>query len=364
MSVTRWMNFGAGPAALPLPVLEEVQSELLDFQGTGMSVLEVSHRSPEYEAVHDEAIALAKELLGLGDAFDILLLGGGATAQFAMLPMNVLFEGKSADYVITGSWAEKAYEVARGIGQVHVAATTENPDKTYTRIPEVHEISPTPGAAYIHLTSNNTIFGTQWQTLPKIEGPLVIDMSSDILSRRLVVSQCAMIYAGAQKNLGPAGVTLIAIRKDFLAKCSDRLPSPFSYQNHAEHRSLSNTPPCFAIYIAGKTMKWIKDEGGLAEIEQRNRCKAELLYGTIDAHADFFRAPVVPGSRSCMNVVFRLPTPELEKRFLAEAGAERMVGLKGHRSVGGVRASIYNAVPFAWVEALTSFMGEFARRNG
>jgi phosphoserine aminotransferase len=359
------MNFGAGPAALPLPVLEEAQAELLDFRGTGMSVLEISHRSPEYLEVHEKTIANAKELLGIGDDFEVLLLGGGATAQFAMLPMNALWRGRTGDCVITGSWAQTAYAIAAGIGKVHIAATTENAaDKTFTRIPRADELSLARNAAYLHLTSNNTIFGTQWRTLPKVETPLAVDMSSDILSRPLDVSRCAVIYAGAQKNLGPAGVTLIAIRKGFLAQCDKSLPIPFSYRHHAEKKSLSNTPPCFAIYMVGKMLEWAKNEGGLAEMERRNRRKAELLYLAIDSLNGFIRAPVERESRSWMNVVFRLATPALEERFLTEAEDHGMTGLRGHRSVGGIRASIYNGVPLAWVESLASFMLEFARRNG
>lgn len=360
----RSMNFGAGPAAIPRPVLEEVQAELLDYQGTGMSILEMSHRSKEYSAIHDEAMALTRELLGLGDDFEILLLGGGATAQFAMLPMNLRASGGTGNYVLTGSWSVKAHRIAAGIAPAHVAATTECPEtKTFARIPKPDELAITADASYLHLTSNNTIFGTQWQALPDVDAPLVVDMSSDILSRSVDGSRCAMIYAGAQKNLGPAGVTLVAIRKDFLQRCDETLPEPFNYKHQAAKKSLSNTPPCFAIYIVGKTLKWIRNEGGPVEMERRNREKAGLLYRTIEEHADFYRAPVAPDSRSAMNVVFRLPTPELEQRFLAEAQAERMTGLKGHRSVGGIRVSIYNGVPREWVDVVMSFMREFARRN-
>jgi phosphoserine aminotransferase len=359
----RAMNFNAGPACLPLSVLEEVQAEMLDFAGSGMSIMEISHRSAEYDKVHQATQSAFKEILGLGDDYAVIFFGGGATTQFTLVAMNYLKAGVVGDYLLTGAWSQKAYKEARLIGSANVAATTEVEGK-FTRIPKPEEIRGSDHAAYLHLTSNNTIFGTQWQTFPKVKVPLVADMSSDFLWRPINAKDFALIYAGAQKNLGPAGVAVVLVRKEFLAQANDKLPSMFSYKVQAEAQSLYNTPPCLSIYVVGKVLQWIKDQGGLATIEQRNRKKASTLYQTIDDLADFYRSPVAQDSRSTMNVVFTLPTAELETQFLAKAKAAGMVGLKGHRSVGGVRASIYNAVPQAWVEALCSLMREFARTQG
>ena len=359
----RALNFGAGPAALPLPVLQEAAAELLDFAGSGMSILEISHRSPEYDKVHNETQALLKELLGVGDNYKVLFLGGGASTQFAMLPMNFLAQGKVADYLVTGSWSKSALKEAKIIGQANVAASTEQ-DAKFTRIPRPEECKYTSGAAYVHLTSNNTIFGTQWQQFPQVKAPLVADMSSDFFWRPFDAKSFSMIYAGAQKNLGPAGVTVVLLRDDFLAQAKEGLPTMLSYKTHADKNSLYNTPPCFAIYLVGLTLKWLKGKGGLAAMEKANREKGDLLYGTIDRHADFYRAPVEKDSRSYMNVVFRLPSEELEKRFVEEAKKEGMTGLKGHRSVGGIRVSTYNAVGIEWVRSITQLMENFVKRNG
>jgi phosphoserine aminotransferase len=361
--MTRTMNFNPGPACLPLPVLEAAQREFLDFGGSGMSVLEVSHRSPEYDKVHTETSALMRELLGLGDDYHVIFLGGGASTQFAMLALNLLGDDKVGDYLVTGSWSKKALKEGKIIGVANVAATTEV-DGKFTRVPKPEECKFTPGAAYVHLTSNNTIAGTQWHTFPETEAPLIADMSSDLLWRPFDAKKFSLIYAGAQKNLGPAGVTVVILKNDLLGRCAEGLPTMLSYKTHVEKQSLFNTPPCFAIYLVNKVLHWVKDQGGLAAMERQNRAKGELLYGTIDKHAGFFRAPVEKESRSFMNVVFRLPSEELEKKFVAEGKERRMNGLKGHRSVGGIRVSTYNAVSLEWVKAVTDFMEDFVKRNG
>jgi phosphoserine aminotransferase len=360
--MARKMNFNPGPACLPLPALEKASEDLIDFSGTGMSILEVSHRSPEYDEVHTRTQKLIKELLGVGDDYHVLFLGGGASTQFAMVPMNFLGEGQSADYVVTGSWAKKAIKEAKILGQANVAASTEE-DGKFTRVPKPSECEFSSRAAYAHITTNNTIFGTQWHELPSTEAPLVADMSSDIFWRPIDASRFDLIYAGAQKNLGPAGVTVVVIRDAMLQKCRDGVPTMLSYKTHAEKNSLFNTPPCFPIYMVMRTLEWVQSEGGLEEMERRNRKKAELIYGTIDDNPDFFRAPVDEDSRSYMNVVFRLPSEDLEKKFI-EAGKEAgMSGLKGHRSVGGIRVSIYNAVEVAWVEKIVDLMKSFAKKG-
>jgi phosphoserine aminotransferase len=358
----RTANFNPGPACLPEEVLQETAAELLDFAGTGMSVLECSHRSPEYDKVHRGTQALIKELLGLGDDYHVLFFGGGASSQFAIVPMNLLGAGQTADYILTGAWSKKALKEAKLYGQTNVAATTEV-DGRFARIPTQDELKLTQGAAYVHLTSNNTIFGTQWKRFPEVSAPLVADMSSDFLSRAFDAKKFALIYVGAQKNIGPAGVTVVIVRDDMLARCPANIPAMFHYPTQAKEASLYNTPPCFAIYIVGKVCAWTKAQGGVAAVERENERKAKLLYDTIDARPDFFRAPVAKDSRSLMNVVFRLPTEDHEKRFIAEAKAREMVGIKGHRSVGGIRVSIYNAAPYAWVERMTQLMNDFAAKG-
>ncbi|MFE8600415.1 3-phosphoserine/phosphohydroxythreonine transaminase [Archangium violaceum] len=361
----RVINFNAGPAGLPLPALERAREELLDFQGSGMSIMEHSHRGKEYESVHNEAISLLTELLGIPDTHQVLFLTGGASQQFAQVPMNFLPPGASADYLMTGVWSEKAYEEAKLVGQARIAATTVLPDKRYVRVPRQDELQLDPHAAYVHLTSNNTIYGTQWHRWPEVGNvPLVADMSSDFLWKPMDVSRFAFIYAGAQKNLGPSGVLIAVARKDFIARGRKDIPKIFRYSTHAENNSLYNTPPTLAIYLCRNVLAWAKQVGGLARLETWNREKGELLYGALDKHAGFYHAPVERESRSYMNVVFKLPTPELDDRFVAEAKKAGMVGLKGYRTMGGIRASIYNAVTVDNVKALVSFMEEFVRKNG
>jgi phosphoserine aminotransferase len=362
--MARVYNFNPGPAALPLAALERARDELVDFRGSGMSIIEHSHRGKEYEAVHDEAIALVRELLSVSDDYHVLILQGGASQQFAVVPMNLLPQGKSADYIVTGGWSEKALEEAKLVGQARVAATTAV-DGKYTRIPQKDELKLDPAAAYVHLTSNNTLFGTQWFDFPDTGSvPLVADMSSDFMWRKFDVSKFGLIYAGAQKNVGPSGIVIVLARKDLVDGGRKDIPKIFRYKTHADNRSLYNTPPTFSIYLVRNVLAWAKDQGGLGAIEKTNREKGRVLYGIIDQLPDFYRAPVEKASRSLMNVVFRLPTEALEEQFVSEAKKNKMVGLKGHRSVGGIRVSTYNAVSLEAVQALTTFMQEFAKANG
>jgi phosphoserine aminotransferase len=361
--MARVFNFNAGPAVLPLPVLEEIQRGLLDFGGTGMSILEISHRAKEYEAVNNEAEASMKELLGLGDGYKVLFLGGGASTQFAMVPLNFLPAGAQADYVITGSWSEKAYEEAVKIGQANVAATSK--ETNHDRIPKMGGIKLGASPAYVHITSNNTIFGTQWASLPSFGAtPLVADMSSDILSRPFDAKQFALIYAGAQKNLGPAGVCVVVIREDMLAKARTDIPTMLRYDIHAKNSSLYNTPPCFAVYAVMLVLRWIKAQGGLKAVEAKNKEKAGYIYNTIDGSGGFYKGHAQQDSRSLMNITFRLPNEDLEKAFASAATKEGMIGLKGHRSVGGLRASVYNAMPMEGCNKLAEFMKDFQAKNG
>lgn len=361
----RVINFNAGPAGLPLPALERARDELLDFKGSGMSIMEHSHRGKEYEAVHREAIALLTRLLGIPDTHTVVFSTGGASMQFALIPMNFLRPGTSAEYVITGGWAEKALDEARLIGTARTAATTRNPDGRYTRVPTQAEVKFEASSVYAHTTSNNTLFGTQFHTFLDTGGvPHVCDMSSDFLWRPTDVSKFDLIYAGAQKNIGPSGVVVIVARKAFLAGARTDIPKIFRYHTHAEADSLANTPPTLAIYLMRNVLSWIEAEGGLGAMERRNTKKAATLYGCLDALAGFYSAPVERASRSTMNVVFRLPSEALEETFVAEAKAAGMVGLKGHRSTGGLRASIYNAVSERDVEVLVDFMKSFAKSKG
>ena len=361
-TVTRLFNFSAGPAILPAPVVEQAQRELVSLPGVGMSILEISHRSKVFEDVLSEAEANIRSLANIPANYRVLFLQGGASLQFAMVPMNLLAAGATADYLVTGVWASKAAEEAKKIGKVHVAATTKADQ--FTRIPRAEEIALTPGAAYVHMTSNNTIYGTEWKAPPAVgDAPLVSDTSSDMFSRPIDISRHALIYSGAQKNLGPAGATLVIIREDLLARSPASLPAMLSYAVHAEHRSLYNTPPVFAIYLVGLVVKWIQAQGGLAEMARVNQRKAAKLYAEID-RTGFYHGTAQKESRSAMNVTFRLPGEELEKQFVKDAEEAGFDGLKGHRSVGGVRASIYNAFPEEGVDALTAFMREFERRNG
>jgi phosphoserine aminotransferase len=355
-------NFNAGPAMLPPEVLEQAQAELRDFQGTGMSVMEVSHRAREYEAVNARAEATFKRLLGLGDGYRVLFLQGGASTQFAMLPMNFLPPTGSADYLLTGAWAEKAYAEAAALGQARVAATTAA--EGFRRVPRPEEIDLGPNPAYVHLTSNETIQGVQWHTFPDVGGrPLVADMSSDILSRPLDASQFALIYAGAQKNLGPSGVTAVLLREGWLASANAKVPTMLRYTTHVKNNSLYNTPPTFGVYVLNLVLEWIEKGGGLAVMGERNALKARTVYEAIDRSGGFYRGHAAPESRSLMNVTFRLPSEALEKQFVAESQAAGMVGLAGHRSVGGIRASLYNAVTPEVCRVLAAFMDDFARKN-
>jgi phosphoserine aminotransferase len=361
-SATRLYNFSAGPAVLPVPVLEQAQRELISLPGVGMSVLEVSHRSKPFEEIIARAESDIRTLAEIPPNYRVLFLQGGASLQFTMVPMNLLPAGAIADYLVTGVWATKAADEAKKIGEVHIAATTKA--EQFTRIPRAEEIVLTPGAAYAHMTSNNTIYGTEWKALPQVgDVPLVSDTSSDMFSRPIDVSKHALIYSGAQKNLGPAGVTLVIIREDLLARSAASLPAMLSYAVHAENKSLYNTPPVFSIYLMGLVVKWILDQGGLDAVAIMNQAKAATLYAEID-RSGFYRGTAQKESRSLMNVTFRLPSEELEKAFVKEAEAAGFDGLKGHRSVGGIRASIYNAFPEEGVDALVSFMQEFERRNG
>ena len=372
--MSRAMNFNAGPASLPLAALERARDELLDFEGSGMSVMEHSHRGKVYERVHAEAPALVGELLELPrDTYDVLFVQGGASQAFAQIAMNFLSAGQTADYVVTGAWGEKAVAEARATakligGEVHVAGDSRE-GGTYARVPRQDELRPSAGAAYLHCTSNETIHGVEYALdaatpFPESDAPLVCDMSSDILGRRIPSTKFALIYAGAQKNIGPSGVTIVAAKKDLVARGRKDIPKIFQYRTAAENDSLYNTPPTFGIYLVRNVLGWLKEQGGVAAAEARNRKKAAYLYDAIESSGGFYRCPVEPGCRSIMNVVWRLPSEELEAAFVKEAEKERMVGLKGHRSVGGVRASIYNAVEPAWCEALAGFMKDFAKRRG
>ena len=358
----RIFNFSAGPAVLPIPVLEEAQRDLLSLPGVGMSVMEISHRSKTFDEIIGRADSGLRELLGIPKGYQVLFLQGGASLQFSMVPMNFLPPGGGADYIITGSWGKKALKEAKRVGEVNVSATMA--DGGFTRVPGQDELHLNPQAAYVHLTTNETIEGVEWKHEPEIgEVPLVADASSDILSHTIPIDKYALIYAGAQKNMGPSGVTLVIVRDDFLQRIPDGLHTMLDYRTHVENKSLYNTPNTWGIYIISLVCKWIKDKGGLAIMEKENEEKARLLYDAIDA-TDFYRGHADADCRSIMNVTYRLPSEELEKTFAAEATAQGLDGLKGHRSVGGIRASIYNAFPRAGVEALVSFMKEFERKHG
>lgn len=360
--MTRIFNFSAGPAVLPVEVLEQAQRDLLSLPGVGMSILEISHRSKPFDDIIEGCEADLRTLAGVSDHYHVLFLQGGASLQFSMVPMNLLPPQASADYVVTGAWSQKAVKEAKRVGGVRIAATTEA--ENFTRVPNGRELTLDPGAAYVHYTTNNTIFGTEFHDVPDTGSvPLVADASSDIFSRPLDVAKFALIYAGAQKNLAPAGLTLVIVRKDMLQRTPSTLPTMLQYGVHAEHKSMYNTPPVFAIYIMRLVLAWQLKQGGLAAIEKRNVRKADKLYAAID-RTGFYRGHAAKDSRSRMNVTFRLPSEELEKTFAKEATAAGLDGLKGHRSVGGMRASIYNAFPEDGVDALVQFMAEFERKNG
>ena len=355
-------NFSAGPAVLPVPVLEQAQCELLSLPGIGMSVMEISHRSKPFDEMINGAEAGLRELLGVPDGYHILFLQGGASLQFSMLAMNFLPRDASADYILTGSWGKKAVKEAKKSGQVNIAATMA--DGGFTRVPNQDELTLDPHAAYLHITTNETIEGVEWQTEPETGTvPLIADASSDILSHPIPVEKYSLIYAGAQKNMGPSGVTLVIVRDDLLQRIPDGLHTMLDYRTHVDNKSLYNTPNTWGIYIINLVCQWLKDKGGLAAMQRENLAKSQLLYDVIDA-TDFYRGHADPDSRSIMNVTFRLPSEELEKKFCAEATAQGLDGLQGHRSVGGIRASIYNAFPLDGVQALVSFMNEFEEKNG
>ena len=364
-AVHRVYNFSAGPAVMPVPVLEEIQRDLVALPRVGMSILEVSHRSKIFEGILAQAEADIRSLANVPPGYKVLFLQGGASTQFSMVPMNLLLPGATADYVDTGSWAGKAIKEAKKVGGVNVAASTG--DVSYARVPDASELKLTAGAAYLHITSNNTIEGTEFKQLPEVGGaPLVSDASSDIFSRPIDVARHGLIYAGAQKNMGPAGVTLVVIRDDLVARAAGRtkvLPTMLNYAVHAENGSLYNTPSTFAVYALGLVMKWLIGRGGLAAIAEANERKASTLYAEID-RTGFYRGTARKEDRSLMNITFRLPDEDLEKRFVKESTAAGLDGLKGHRSVGGMRASVYNAFPEEGIDALVAFMKEFERGHG
>ena len=360
--MSRIYNFSAGPAVLPLPVLEEAQRDLIELPGVGMSVMEISHRSKPFDAIIQAAEANMRKLAGIPDNYKVLFLQGGASLQFSMVPMNLLTSGSTADYIITGDWSKKALKEAKKVGATNVAASAEAGG--FKSIPKQSELKLTAGAAYVHMTSNNTIVGTQWTGTPDVGGaPLVCDASSDIFSKPIDIARYGLIYCGAQKNLGPSGVTLVIVREDLLARSADSLPSMLNYKVQAENGSLYNTPPVFGIYILGLVLKWLLSNGGLEGMAKVNTRKAGVLYAELDRTA-FWKPHADKDSRSQMNVTFRLPSEDLEKQFAKEATAAGFDGLKGHRSVGGMRASIYNAFPEAGVTALVEFMKEFEKKNG
>ena len=364
MSTTaaRIFNFSAGPAVLPVPVLEEAQRDLVTLPGVGMSVLEISHRSKAFEAILAKTEADVRALGNVPANYKVLFLQGGASLQFSMVPLNLLGPGQAADYIVTGGWAQKAVKEAKRVGTVKIAASTEG--ESFSRVPAQAELTLDPGASYVHYTTNNTIYGTEFPYVPAVGSvPLVADTSSDMFSGPIDVGKFALIYAGAQKNLAPAGVTLVIIRDDMLKRTPSTLPTMLQYPVHVENTSLYNTPPVFTIYVMRLVLAWLVRQGGLATIEKLNARKANKLYAEID-RTGFYRGHAKPDSRSRMNVTFRLPSEDLEKAFAKEATAAGLDGLKGHRSVGGMRASIYNAFPEAGVDALVQFMQEFERTHG
>lgn len=358
----RIYNFNPGPAMQPLSVLEEAQQEFLNFADSGMSIIEISHRSKQYDEIHNKAKADILELMNLGDDYDVLFCQGGASLQFNMVPQNFAVDGKIGNYILSGSFSSKAYEEAKILGDAHVAASSKEADFTY--VPKQEDIKLSDNAAYLHICNNNTIYGTEYHYIPETNGvPLIADMSSDMLSRPMDFSKFSLIYAGAQKNLGPAGVTLVVARKDFIANSPANIPTMLRYNTFAKKNSLYNTPPAFCIYMLGKVVAWIKAQGGLEVMAKRNAAKAKLIYDAIDNSRGFYRGHAAKDSRSFMNVTFRLPSEELEAKFAAEALAQGMGGTKGHRSVGGMRTSIYNAMPMEGCEKLAAFMEAFRKAN-
>lgn len=361
--MSRKYNFYPGPATMPYSVLEQIRDQIVDYHDMGMSIIETSHRSSEYDTVHQSAITLLRELLGIGDEYEVLLLGGGATLQFAMVPMNFLPDNTSCAFVVSGSWAKKAIADAKKIGAVDVLF--DGKESNYTTLPAASQVKPSGDHAYLHITSNETIGGVQWKEWPDTGSvPLIVDMSSDILSRPIPVQRFDLIYAGAQKNLGPAGVTVVIIKKELVAGCPESLPAYLSYKTHAEKNSLYNTPPVFAVFAMKLVLEWVKIQGGASALAELNDRKAALVYDAIDDAREFYTCPVDERYRSAMNIVFRLPSEDLEKQFVSEAEQAGMIGLKGHRSVGGCRASLYNAMPLEGAEQLASFMRDFAKKHG
>ena len=358
----RVYNFNPGPATLPVEVLREAQAEFLNFDNSGMSIVEISHRSKPYEKVHNAAKATILELMGLGDDYDVLFIQGGASLQFAMIPLNFATKENPGSYVLSGTFSSNAYKEANILGVGEVAASTK--DENFKRVPRQDELKINPNAAYLHICNNNTIYGTEFHYVPETSGvPLFADMSSDMLSREVDFKKFSLIYAGVQKNLGPAGVVIVVVKKSFVEKSLETLPTMLRYDTFYKKNSLYNTPPAFAIYIVGKVVAWIKNCGGLEEMARRNKIKAKLLYDAIDSSDGFYRGHAEKNSRSFMNVTFRLPNEELEKKFVAEALEKNLSGVKGHRSVGGMRASIYNAMPIEGAQALADFMDKFRKAN-
>ncbi len=358
----RVYNFNPGPSTLPYPVLQEAAKDIVNYHDRGMGIIEMSHRSKEFMAVATEAEALIRELMAIPDHYKVLFLQGGASSQFFMIPMNLLGGNKRATYLNTGAWSGKAIKEARLFGEIDVAYSSQ--EAKFNRVPKDDEYTVHPDSEYLYFVSNNTIYGTQFPTFPDTRTMLIADMSSDILSRPVDVNHFGLIFAGAQKNMGPAGVTVVIIRDDLLERTPEAVvPTMLRYKTHADKGSMFNTPPCFAIYCLGLVMKWLKDRGGVEAIGKINADKAAILYDAIDG-TDFYRGHAEKDSRSNMNISFNLPTPELETQFVAEATAAGLVGLKGHRSIGGCRASIYNAFPREGVEKLVEFMDRFARSNG
>jgi phosphoserine aminotransferase len=357
----RAYNFNAGPAAIPLPVLERAQKELVNFQNTGMSVMELSHRSKDYEEVHNRANSLLRELLGIPDTYEVLFLQGGASLQFTMIPMNFLPENKTAHYILSGAWSEKALKEAKLFGETRILASSK--EENYTTIPSFSLEGVEEDGAYVHITSNNTIYGTQWNEYPTSPIPLIADMSSDILCKEIDVEKFSLIYAGAQKNLGPSGVTVVIVKKDFLETARTNVPTILSYATHSKNNSLFNTPPTFAIYMLSLVLEWVKEQGGVKSIQKLNEEKAGYIYSAIEESDGFYKGHATKDSRSLMNITFTLPNEELTKKFLQEAKDRNFIGLAGHRSVGGCRASAYNAVPKEACEALANFMKEFKNHH-
>jgi phosphoserine aminotransferase len=361
--MSRPFNFSAGPSMIPVDVLEELSENMVNYQSTGLSLIEVSHRGPVYDEVHNSAVSLIKELMNIPDNYSVLFIGGGATLQFSMIPMNLMVGGKSADYVNSGAWAKKAITEAKKEGSINIVY--DGSDNNFSVLPDPGDIKPSEGSSYLHVTSNETIGGIQWKAFPDTgDIPLVADMSSDILSRPVDVSRFGLIYAGAQKNLGPSGVTVVIIRNDLLDRSPENLGAYLSYAVHAKSNSLYNTPPVFPIWAMKLILEKIKEKGGASAVAEKNMEKARVLYSAIDNSEGFYVSPVEKQYRSDMNVVWRLSEESLEPVFIKEAAENGLIGLKGHRSVGGCRASLYNAMTLEGVKALTSFMGDFARKNG